>query len=64
MISWCVTWPVSASDGVLFVPGDAAVYVLDEIWNLVNSHGTDINGMLEYMSKRLTHKSPVVKAKV
>ena len=40
------------------------MYVLDEVWALVNSSSTDINAMLEFVSKRLSHKSPVVKAKV
>ncbi|KAK9810740.1 hypothetical protein WJX73_004195 [Symbiochloris irregularis] len=39
------------------------VYLLDEVWNFVNSPSTDINAMVEFINKRVAHKSPLVKAK-
>lgn len=44
--------------------GLPAVYLLDEVWNFVNSPSTDINAMLEFINRRVAHKSPIVKAKV
>lgn len=39
------------------------VYVLDDIWNLVNTASTDIGAMIDMTNRRLANKSPTVKAK-
>ena len=42
-----------------------AVYLLEDIWQLINTSGQDTAlGIVEFVNRRLSHKSPIVKQKV
>lgn len=44
---------------------DDAVYLLEEVWQLVSTSGQDTAlGMVDFINRRLAHKSPIVKQKV
>ena len=42
-----------------------AVYILEELWSILQSSGPETSeGFVEFVNRRLQHKSPVVKHKV
>ena len=42
-----------------------AVYLLEEVWQTMQNSGPDTAaGFVEYVNKRLAHKSPVVKQRL
>lgn len=62
-------WPLFAANKAWNTPLTniliVAVYLLEDIWQLVSTSGQDTAlGIVEFINKRLAHKSPVVKQKV
>lgn len=50
---------------MLKVSTPAAVYLLEDIWQVIHNSGQDTNqGLVEFVNRRLAHKSPTVKLKV